>query len=249
MATHRLSMAAWAGCVGASTFGAAWQGYCYLFPWYKSPCFISSVDSDVLVWIRARRRPPPIGQVLYPSSRALAELVLYAEEESRQSGPPTVITEIGSGCGLTAIALAAHGHRVLATDMCPDALTNLSHNVAMNAEVIARAGGRVFVKHVTAKNSGAESPSSLSTPPSLPTAHASAPDERSAVVVASTESSDDTALPWLPPNTRWLIGADLVYHGGAQSSGLSPLLATALREHSHKNLRVLLIVADRFSGG
>jgi hypothetical protein len=184
----------------------------------------------------------------------------------------TTVVELGSGCGLTAVGLAAHGHTVVATDMCPDALSNLRHNLGHNAETIKRAGGQVFVEKVIAvegKNNSSSSSSSSeyaapqprsSLPPPGSLTTGSSPGRRPDTTTASTTTAGGSEvlaaaqqhqLPpppfWLPRHTKWLVGADLVYHGGAQSPDLCALLASALV--ANPNLRVVLIVVDRFSGG
>lgn len=76
--------------------------------------------------IREKKKPPPFGCVLWPAGRVLLE---YALIELR---PGSVVLEIGSGCGLTAIGLvsARPSIKVIATDSCRETLQNLEHNVS-----------------------------------------------------------------------------------------------------------------------
>lgn len=68
----------------------------------------------------------PYWACLWPAAVTLARHLAEA------SYPPTRVLELGAGLGLPAITAARLGHRVLATDYEPDALSFLAENAARN---------------------------------------------------------------------------------------------------------------------
>jgi hypothetical protein len=94
-----------------------------------------AVRDDVLLRLRFKARPPPIGCAEWPAGRVLLE---WAVREVPMSG--ATLLEFGAGIGTTALgfALAARAQggttpsTVIATDVCEEALRNLSANAAAN---------------------------------------------------------------------------------------------------------------------
>ena len=94
---------------------------------------------DVLLRLRFKARPPPIGCSEWPAGRVLLE---WAVREVPTSG--ATLLEFGAGIGTTALgfALAARAQggeapsTVIATDVCEEALRNLSANAAANGILV-----------------------------------------------------------------------------------------------------------------
>lgn len=190
------------------------------------------------VAVDARRRPPPIGGMEWPSGRFLLQWALDdGRLADREHGSSATVLEIGSGIGIASIGLAlarkhelsslassgapdAHGAQprkaglVLATDFCDETLAILQRN----------------------------------------TAGAGLGDDE--IRVAKWDAAaGEAALASLPvplSKLTHVIGADVVYHGfgsetDASGRGLEHTLKALLE--AKPDLRVTLFVSDRFSGG
>mgnify|MGYP002632803541 CR=1 FL=1 len=175
--------------------------------------------------LRARRRPPPIGCMEWPAGRVLLQLLL--DEELVRCDCAACVLEIGAGVGTTAIGLALAATTV--GDSAP-----LLKVVATDSCESALANLR---DNATAN--GVAAPSLL----------------RAEQWDASDGTSALTSCPVEPSSLTHVIGADIVYHGGAAEGGedlesgrgLAATLAMLLREQP--GISVTLLLVDRFSGG
>jgi len=111
------------GAAGFVTLSAASSKPVLLQQWREIPISIDAGRMNFV--IREKLHPPPFGCVLWPAGRVLLDYAL------KELPPESVVIEVGSGCGLTAIgiALARPSIKVIATDRCNEALKNLEHNV------------------------------------------------------------------------------------------------------------------------
>ena len=187
-----------------------------------------ALEPPVDFTLHARTRPPPIGCAEWPAGRVLLEL---AVDDCLHHKGNTVL-EIGSGIGTAAIGLAlAGGATVAATDVCEASLDNLRANAVSNG---------LAVHEPPADGAHAR--------PGLLVARWDAADSQSAVA----------SLPVPPSRLTHIIGADLVYSGGADGvdvgvgaqeaeRGLVPTLAAVLRAAPQAEAQLILV--DRFSGG
>eukprot|EP00293_Proteomonas_sulcata_P015298 CAMPEP_0184307840 /NCGR_PEP_ID=MMETSP1049-20130417/16470_1 /TAXON_ID=77928 /ORGANISM="Proteomonas sulcata, Strain CCMP704" /LENGTH=283 /DNA_ID=CAMNT_0026620415 /DNA_START=72 /DNA_END=924 /DNA_ORIENTATION=+ len=167
--------------------------------------------------------PPPIGCAYWPAGRVLLQ---WAVDGGIPPGSTTL--ELGSGIGTTAVGLAIAStqsgdqNTVIATDVCEASLDNLRLNAVANG-FTQGPGSIVLTK-------GEES-----------------------IIVSSWDASAGVLdqLPVAAEKLTHIIGADLVYHGGAESEssanvGLVRTLEALLQENP--KIQVTLLLVDRFSG-
>ena len=224
--SNRGAIAAYLG-VGASFLAYALDERLDIRKW-KTIRHRVALEPPIDFTLRARTRPPPIGCAEWPAGRVLLEL---AVDDCLHHKGSTVL-EIGSGIGTAAIGLALAGAAtVAATDGCEEALANLRANAVAN-------GLSVLAPRSSSTTSAAQS--------GLLVARWDAAAGQSAVA----------SLPVPPSQLTHVIGADLVYSGGADGvdvgadeaeRGLVPTLAAVLRAAPHAEARLILV--DRFSGG
>uniref|UniRef100_A0A0G4G1W3 Methyltransferase small domain-containing protein n=1 Tax=Chromera velia CCMP2878 TaxID=1169474 RepID=A0A0G4G1W3_9ALVE len=173
-------------------------------------------------FIRQQKRPPPIGTVLWPAGRVLLQWFLHRDVIRGAD----FVVEIGAGCGLTAIGLAAFADSekftIVATDSCAASLENLRFNIAENA-----VGDRVNVCEweIGSANGGRRGDCS--------------PD-------SDGTRTQRCRFPVDVKRMQHVIGADVVYHG-AEGVALAETIACVLSENPEVEFHLLLV--DRFSGG
>jgi SAM-dependent methyltransferase len=177
----------------------------------------ASGDS-ILFSLRARTRPPPIGCMDWAAGRVLLEWL--AAEGLHCPASASTVLEIGSGVGTTAIGLALLANHaaktsarpeaqlsVVATDVCAESLSNLFANARANGLSPTRAD--VF-----------------DAPPAAPL-----PSAR--LITARWDAASGAAPlpPGLAPRLTHIIGADVVYAGGADGV----LMQQAQHEHPRQS--------------
>ena len=216
-------------------------------------------DSErLVVGLRARTRPPPIGAMDWPGGRTLLQWVLDVEELDAADG---AVLEIGSGIGLTAIGLAlarnAHEARGVSTSSRAVQVGDSSCDetpVASSAVKHATESSSTSSRAIHATDACDETLKLLR---ENAEAHAL---PLSALRVSKWDAAAGTAalasLPVAIDEISHVIGSDVIYHGfgeeeeaeaEANGRGLERTLSALLR--AKPNLNVRLLAVDRFSGG
>lgn len=124
------AVVAWGACAGVTAAACASSAFRWRSVWREQSVRVRA-GAEVPAVIRAKSQPPPIGAVIWDAGIVLAhiailELVLDHED--------ACIWEIGSGTGLTAVALALNRPvgRIVAGEACGASYENLKTNVERN---------------------------------------------------------------------------------------------------------------------
>lgn len=195
--------------------------------WKVTNHYVSSehLQDPIHLSLRCRTRPPPISCSDYAAGRVLLQVALDGVVPLQGAG----VLEIGSGVGTTAIGLAMAARqaggdnptRVIATDICPEGIANLTANAKRHG--FDQEDGSTNLRICRWDGSCGN-----------------------AAVQELLRAQHQHLGP--PVHITHVIGADLVYHGGADAAGgLANTLASLLA--LDPSIKVTLLLVNRFSGG
>ena len=218
-----------------------------LRPWRSKHHRVQSSTMPTLVSMRLRHRsrPPPIGCAEWPAGRVLLQLLIDDKElgllrgvPSTSGAAPATVLEVGAGIGTTAVGLA------LVAQALADA-----YSYGSSAQ---GADGRAPPLRLVATDTCEESLANLRA--NAASNGLEAPALQAALWDAAGGTAALASCPIPPIEITHLIGADVVYHGGADGvgadecgRGLAATLAALLRAQPEATATLLLV--DRFSGG